>query len=166
MNTKYKTHPIYKRVSVSECGTKVKQYGKLLTIREIYPLPNYPLIVVYLFGNNFSLPKLVLETFVGIPPSRMYAYCIDGNHKNTHPDNLKWVKCPRSLNPKKMFEQSSFQSKLSIEDSYRCYVLIKGGKKTYKQLADEYNTSSSSISRAFKRVERYLNSKNSYEISQ
>jgi hypothetical protein len=162
MKTTYKNHPVFKEIKISNCGTKVKQHNIPLEVKEVFPKPNNPLMVVYMQETYFSLQKLVLETYKGYPKEkgRHYACPIDKNHKNTNPENLKWVKSLQSqYSPDEKLKKSIINSKINEKESYRCHRLFKQKKASLSQLAKEYNVSDMTIHRAVKRIEKYLTQK-------
>ncbi len=159
---KYKYHPKYKNVKISEDGKTVLKNGVECSIRVSYPKPNNPLMTVRLYGSTYlSLPKLVNETWNGLPPKdkRYCTECLDGNFENTHPNNLIWVRVlTRRITPIDFYKTHTKQSKLTEEQSIYCYNAHKVHGVKLLALAVEFNVSDMAIHRAIKRVERLRNS--------
>ncbi|MGB0405067.1 MAG: hypothetical protein ACPGDB_02625 [Fusobacterium sp.] len=154
---KFKHHPTHSSIKVREDGKVVKQNNIELTIAEVFPKPNNPLMIVYIGKTQFSLSKLVLETYKGLAPSdnRYYAIHKDNNYKNTHPDNLEWSSS--NITEEKLLKSSIKRSKLTEEEVLYCYKSYKKGA-TLKTLGEEFGVSDMSIHRAIKRAKKLLNS--------
>ncbi len=66
---KYKNHPKYENVKISEDGKTIKKFNETLRIAVSHPRKGVNLLTVCLDGRTYiSFPKLVNETFNGYPP--------------------------------------------------------------------------------------------------
>ncbi len=158
---KYFRHPKYSNVIISEDGSIIKKNNIEIPIRISYPKKNTPLLTVTLYGTTYiSFPKLVNEAVNGLPPKgkRHVTECIDGNYKNTHPSNLRWVTATkRRLDPAKQYTIHTKRSKLTSQQSIYCYNKHTKENISYEKLAIQFDTSAMTIARAVKRVKRYYN---------
>lgn len=99
-------------------------------------------------GQSLFVHLIVLRTFIGDSPCGMQCAHIDGKRDNPRLDNLKW-KTPKENSMDKIIHGTLLRgdtapwSKLTADQVNK----IRQEKKTFKELAIEYNVHASQISR-------------------
>lgn len=89
-------------------------------------------VTIYIGGKVMRISHLVLEAFVGPRPGRADCVYKDGNRWNNSLDNLEWVKQSR-------------RKKLTTVQARRIKKAYEENRKSIKQLAGQYNVSTSTI---------------------
>jgi HNH endonuclease len=81
-----KEHPQIKGYLFSDCGQVIGPSGRIRKLQTNHG--GY--YVILLRGKSYRISRLILETFVG-PGKGLEAAHLDGNKRNNHISNLKWV---------------------------------------------------------------------------
>lgn len=153
LNTKkYKRHPYRENVSVCVKGECIKYFGEIVLPKIRYPRPHIKLMTVCIEGTDYSLPKIVAETFLEKPKKdvKHFAKCIDGDFSNTHPDNIEWV--TRVITEETALKSAIKKSALLPWQANDCYEKYNKGTHTLSELGKLYGVSDMTIHRAIKRV--------------
>jgi hypothetical protein len=158
-NTRWKRHPKFTELQISSDGSDFKYYDKLLNIKDHKGKTGRILKVVYINRSYYSVPKLILETYVSAAPAdgRYYAQYKDGNIENLHPNNLFWSRS-QIIPENRKFENSLKLSKLTKEQTYQAYHEYMHKGNSISALAKQYNVSDMAVHRAIQRFRRKLSS--------
>ncbi|TRO63985.1 helix-turn-helix domain-containing protein [Christiangramia sabulilitoris] len=158
MSNQWKSHPRFEKLQIKEDGSELKFDGKSLNIRDHRGKTGKTLKIVYFNRSQYSVPKLILETYKGLSPEgRYYATYKDGNIENLHPDNLYWSKTHK-ISKERKFENDLKLSKLTKDQTYSALVSNSKGIPISK-IAKNYNVSDMTVYRAIQRLKRKIRDK-------
>ena len=158
MKDEWKRHPRFTDLEIKYDGSILKYKRKLLNIKEPAEKSGANMKKVYFNRSQYSVPKLILETFgAPKPEGRHYATYKDGNINNLHPDNLYWSKTHKIPKERK-FENDLKQSKLTKDQTYSAFVSHQKGIPLSK-IAKNYKVSDMTIYRAIQRLKRKVEDK-------
>lgn len=155
---KFKRHPKFRDLKISEDGSEFRFVGEKLEIMD-HKIKNGNIIkIVRIVGSQYSVPKLILETYGPEKPDqehRYYAQYRDGNKENIHPKNLYWSR-NHNIPEKKKLKNHSKNSKLNWNQTAGCYRRYKQEGEKLSAIAADFGVSDMTIVRAVKRYEKYL----------
>jgi len=155
MSDLWKRHPKYEGLQIKADGSQLKYKGKLLNVKDSKGKTGRILKKVYFNRSQYSVPKLILETYTGLmPEGRYYATYKDGNIDNLHPDNLYWNKS-HIISKERKFENDLKLSKLTKDQTYSALVSHSKGIPISK-IAEKYNVSDMTVYRAIQRLKRKI----------
>ena len=153
MKDEWKRHPKFTDLEIKYDGSNLRYKNKLLNIKEHTGKSGAKMKKVYFNRSQYSVPKLILETYGDAKPEgRHYAAYKDGNINNLHPDNLYWSKTHKIPKERK-FENDLKQSKLTKDQTYSAFVSHQKGIPLSK-IAKNYKVSDMTIYRAIQRLKR------------
>lgn len=155
MSDQWKRHPRFKDLQIKADGSELKYNGKLLNIKDSEGKTGRIMKKVYFNHSQYSVPKLILETYGGLmPEGRHYATYKDGNIENLHPNNLYWSKTHKITKERK-FENDLKLSKLTKDQTYSALVSHSKGIPISK-IAKNYNVSDMTVYRGIQRLKRKI----------
>lgn len=155
MSDQWKRHPKFGDLEIKADGSELKYKGKTLNIRDHKGKTGKILKIVYFNKSQYSVPKLILETYSGkMPEGRHYATYKDGNIESLHPDNLYWSKT-HQITKERKFENDLKLSKLTKDQTYSALVSHSKGIPISK-IAKNYKVSDMTVHRAIQRLKRKL----------
>ncbi|MCM4158046.1 hypothetical protein [Gramella sp. AN32] len=155
MSNQWKRHPKFRDLQIKADGSEVKYNEKSLNIKDHRGKTGKILKIVYFNHSQYSVPKLILETYGGpIPEGRHYATYKDGNIENLHPNNLYWSK-KHLISPERKFENDLKLSKLTKDQTYSALVSQRKGIPISK-IAENYKVSDMTVFRAVQRLKRKI----------
>ena len=155
MTDQWKRHPKFKDLQIKADGSELKYNDKNLNIIDRTGKTGIILKIVYFNYSQYSVPKLILETFTGpMPEGRYYATFKDGNMENLHPNNLYWSKTHR-ISKERKFENDLKLSKLTKDQTYSALVSNSKGIPISK-IAENYKVSDMTVYRAIQRLKRKI----------
>jgi hypothetical protein len=156
----YKKHPEYRDLRISSDGSILEWQGRNLEIKDRLQQNGKLFKMVRFNGSQYSVPKLILETWGDPKPDdgRYYALHKDGNEENIHPNNLYWSKS-HQIKPDRKFKNSLNLSKLSVDQTYEAYRRHEVKGEPYPKIAKDYNVSDMSVYRAVQRLKQKIQEK-------
>jgi DNA-directed RNA polymerase specialized sigma24 family protein len=158
MGNLWRRHPFYKDLEIKADGSELKYNGKILNIIDRIGKSGKVLKIVYFKRSQYSVPKLILETYGGpIPKERHYATYKDGNIENLHPNNLYWSR-NHKISKERKFENELKLSKLTKDQTYSALVSHEFKKIPLSRIAQRYNVSDMTVHRAIQRLKRKISS--------
>lgn len=156
MTDQWKRHPKFRDLQIKADGSEMKSNGKLLTIKDHEGKTGKILKLVYFNYSQYSVPKLILETYGDpMPKGRHYATYKDGNIENLHPSNLYWSKTHK-ISKERKFENDLKLSKLTKDQTYAALVSHESKGIPLSKIARNYNVSDMTVYRAVQRLKRKI----------
>lgn len=156
MSDKWKRHPKFRDLQIKADGSEFKYNGKLLNIKDHPGKSGKILKIVYFNHSQYSVPKLILETYgEPMPEGRHYAIYKDGNLENLHPNNLNWSK-NHKISKERKFENDLKLSKLTKDQTYAALFSHEVRGVPLSKIAQNYKVSDMTIYRAVQRIKRKI----------
>lgn len=156
MTNQWKRHPKFRDLQIREDGSELKYNGKSINIKNHVGKTGKILKLVYLNHSQYSVPKLILETYGDpMPEGRHYATYKDGNIENLHPNNLYWSK-NHKISKERKFENDLKLSKLTKDQTYAALVSHEHKGIPLSKIAKNYKVSDMTVYRAVQRLKRKI----------
>lgn len=151
----FKRHPKNQHLFIKNDGSKLRYMSEVLEIIDHESKPGNFVKVVSIDSVRLSVNKLILETYgEPKPEGRHFALPKDGNKENLHPNNLYWSKSlPENI------KASVARSSLSFRQIAQAHELNTKYNVPKTLIGEIFETSAMSITRAVRRYERLLKSK-------